>query len=364
MKKYSINDFRLATPEEAQARAWGGHGILSGSPRGISTYVVFKYLKSHFGLPNTPFESADGPPRVTWEYILKGPRRYLAIYVWKPDNWGNWGIGIRLPGSIKDYGNLSYEEITKYDDEARADANILIDDIIKYAKSARIPITKNNYQIIENTFQINYSYGEYFYQSLEKPFDRSSDPLYSQSLMKSGFLEDTAMAGASVMSFVLCVEALFNIIFEIYLKKEISNDEILRQHTFRLPLTDKWLLFASLCTCFSKPLNRKSRGYQSLKRLIDIRNHWAHANIREEMRTYIIEEDELAFATKRSPIQKDIQPSISSVGYNWINRVKKDVKTIKLEILNAFKRNEKTKFSKALEQSHLWLTNQGILIVD
>lgn len=350
-KQYSINDFRLAGAEEV-LELENGHGILTSSPRGISTFVVYKFLKDHFGQPNSPLNYIDFPPRITWEYILKGPRRYLSIYDWK---LYNWSIGIRL----------SCEETTKYDDEARADANVLLDEIMKYAKTLEIPISKG-YQLIENAFKTKYSYGTYFSQSLEKPFDISSIPELSQSVIarQSGSFEDNAIAWASIMSFILSVEALFNIIFEIYLKKEISDDKALRQYIFRLPLTDKWLLFASLCTCFSKPLDRKKQGYQSLKRLIDIRNSWAHVNISDDMRTYFIKEDKLEFATKRSPILKDIQPIISSANYTWASKVKDDVDTIKLEILNAMKKNAKIKFTKALEQEYLLLTNKGTLIIE
>jgi len=156
---------------------------------------------------------------------------------------------------------------------------------------------------------------------------------------------------------------MFNIIFEIYLKKEIREDETLRQRIFHLPLLDKWLLFASFCTCFSTSLNRKSRGYRSLKGLIRIRNSWAHAIVSDEMRTYIIRKDKMMFSTKRSPISKDVYPTISSADYTLARRVKNDVDTIKSEILSAMKPNDKKKFAKALEQDDILLSRKGTLLV-
>jgi len=64
--------------------------------------------------------------------------------------------------------HIGLEEIAKYDEEAKADANILLKEIIRYAKKAEIPVTKHSYQWIENTYKTNYSYGEYFLQSLNQ----------------------------------------------------------------------------------------------------------------------------------------------------------------------------------------------------
>ena len=358
-KRFSIEDFRLASLEEVSKYA-GGHAILVSSPRGISTFVVYNFLREYFGRPNSLLpEMLVQKEKITWEYVLKGPRRFLSVSDWK---LYTWSIGIRLPWSRIDQ-NVRFEEVTKYDEEARADANILLEEIVKYAKTAEIPITKHSYQLIENTYKINYSYGEHLLQSLNQPIDPSIVPELAQSFVHPESFEDCCIAWAAIMSLVISVEAMFNILFEIYLRKEIREDEALRRHIFRLSLPDKWLLFASLCTCFAKPLDRKCRGYQSLKRLTGIRNSWAHANVSDEMRTFIIRKDKLIFATKRSPISKDIHPRISSVDYTLVRRVKNDVDAIKFEILSAMKTNDKRKFAKALEQHNIVLSRKGTLSV-
>lgn len=358
-KQFSIEDFRLASMEEV-SKYLGGHAILVSSPRGISTFVVYKFLKEHFGRPNcVPEMLVDVEEKIIWKYVLKGPRRFLSVYDWK---LYTWSIGISLPWS-RNCRNVGFEEITKYDEEARSDANILLGEIMEYAKTAEIPITEHSYQLIENTYKINYSYGEHFLQSLDQPMNASTLPELAQSFGHFEVFEDCCIAWAAVMSFVISVEAMFNILFEIYLKKEIREDEALRQHIIRLSLPDKWLLFASLCTCFAKQLDRRCRGYQSLKRLIGIRNSWAHATVSDEMRTFIIRKDKLMFATKRSPISKDIHPSISAVDYALVRRTKEDVAAIKLEILSAMKTNDKRKFAKALEQHNIVLSRKGTLSV-
>lgn len=356
-KRFSIKDFRLASREEILQNQ-GGHGILVGSPRGLSNFVVYSFLKEHFGESN--YVPLDVEGKVTWEYVLKPPRarRLLSVHDWKLHSWG---IGVKYPFP-KNYQKIEYKEFVKYDDEARADANILLSEIVEYAKTAEIPITKHSYQWIENTYKINYSYGEHFLQSLNKPINTSTVPTLAQSFV-SPLFEECCTAWGATIAFVISVEAMFNILFEVYLKKEICEDEALRQRIFRLPLLDKWLLFASLCTCFEKPLDRKCRGYRSLKRLIRVRNSWAHAIVSDEMRIFVIRKDKLVFATKRSPISKDIYPLISSVDYALAIKVKNDVDAIKLEILSAMKTNDKRKFAKALEQDYILLSRKRVLHV-
>lgn len=362
-KRFSVKDFRVASTEEI-LRNESGHAILSYSPRGLSTFVVYNFLKEHFGPPNyIPKMMTDIEEKINWAYVLKGPRarRLLSVYDWKLHNWS---IGIKYPWS-RNHQKIEFEEITKYDEEARADANILLDEIVKYAKAVKIPVSKHSYQWIENTHRINYSYGEHFLQSLKKPMDISTVPILAQSphVRASHPFEEHCIAWGAVMSFLISVEAMFNILFEVYLKKEIREDETIRQRIFRLSLLDKWLLFASLCTCFAHPLNRKCQGYRSLKRLMRIRNSWAHAIVSDEMRIFMIRKDKTMFATRRSPISKDIPPLISSVDYSLARKVKNDVDAIKLEILSAMKKNDQRKFAKALEQDHILLTRKGRLIM-
>jgi hypothetical protein len=361
-KKYSINDFRRANSGEIMD--YSGHGILIHSPEGISPFVVYEFLKKYFGPSNLALSD-----RTTWEYVLKGPRRYLRINDWKLHDWS---IAICFPQTAKSLSvqKASLGETRKCDDEARADANILLQEIIKYAKTAKIPITKHSHQIIENTYKLSYDYGEHFLASLEKPKteDYSLMPEISKSFVHVVSFEDCSEAWAAIMAFILSVEAMFNILFEIYLKKEIREDEELRQHIFRLSLLDKWLLSASLCDCFEKPLSRKSRGFQSLKRLKSIRNEWAHAIVSDETRTYFIRRDGLMFATKGSPIYRESErahayPHMSSVDLVSAISVKKDADTLKSQILEAMKTNDRRRFKKALEEQYILLSRKGKLLL-
>lgn len=344
--KYSIDDFRLATPEEVSEHI-SGYGILA-HPRGISPYTAYRFLKETFGQLNTSREGWD-TSRVTWEYVLKGPRAFISVYDWK---FYSCNFGVK-------FKNMEPEDSTNYAAEARKDANIILDNIEEFAGRMKVPVNEQSYQVIENICNLFYTNGEYFLGLLEQT-DTTKIPELAQSRLYPLF-EDACNAWAAAMSFILSIEAMFNIIFEVYLKREILEDQHLCNHVFRMPLIDKWMLFSLLCTCFSKSLNRKSLGYRSLSSLVKIRNSWAHASISNEMRTYIVEEDGLEFAAM-TPLS-NLSCVASSVDYTLVKRIRSHADTVRSEILNAMNPNMKKRFAQALKQQNIILDKEGKLVV-
>ena len=121
-EKYSINNFRLATIEEV-TKYCAGHAILK-HPKNITPYYVYRFLKEKYGAPNFPSEWHGDTYRVSWEYVLKGPRTFIAIHDWKIFPWS---FSIRLPVSTD---QLTNGHVTRYDDDARKDAKIVLIEII------------------------------------------------------------------------------------------------------------------------------------------------------------------------------------------------------------------------------------------
>ena len=351
---YSINDFRLATPEEV-SKFVHGHAILV-HPRNITPYYVYRFLRDRYGPPNIPSESHGDTLRVSWEYVLKGPRAFIAIHDWKLDSWS---FSSRFAQSYK---QLTEEQTAKYDDEARKDARILLAELMQYLKKTKIRShDEHSYQYIINIHLQSYDCGEYFLDLLEKPKNKHfRHPILAETSPIAS-LDDTYNAWAAAMSFVLSVEGLFNMIYEIYLNREIDRDEQLRNHLYRMSLTDRWLMFSLLCSCFSKSLDRKSRGYRNLSMLVKMRNYWAHANIGEDLRTYIVEEDGLEFAVRRNTKSWDL--SMSNMDCALVKKIKKYVDQVKLEVLNAMKLDSRKSFSKALEQEYVILDKEGRLVL-
>lgn len=352
--EYSINDFRLATPEEVSNFS-AGHTILV-HPKSITPYYVYRFLRDRYGPPNIPSEVHGDTFRVSWEYVLKGPRAFIAIHDWK---LFSWSFSIRFSQSPE---QRTYEQLTQYDDEARKDARILLAEIMQYLKKQKIPYhDKHSYQYLQNIHLQSYSCGEHFLSLHKKPKNNHIRIPILAEVPHFIDYEDRYIAWAAAMSFVLSVEGLFNIIYEIYLNPEIARDKHLRNHVYRMSLTDRWLMFSLFCSCFSKDLNRKSKGFESLSKLIKIRNYWAHSNIGEDQRDYIIEEDGLEFAVSKN--SKFWELSLGNLDFSTVKKIRAYVDQVKLEILNAMKPNSKKSFSKVLEQGIIILDKKGKLVI-
>ena len=332
-----------------------GHAILV-HPRNVTPYYVYRFLRDRYGPPNIPSERHNDKTRVTWGYLLKGPRGFISIHDWK---LFSWSFSIRFSQSPE---QRTHEQLTQFDDEARKDARILLAEILQYLKTEKIPThDEHSYQYIRNIHLESYSCGEYFLDLLKKPNNkRVRHPILAETSPVIS-LEDTYNAWAAAMSFVLSIEGLFNLIYEIYLHREIKEDEPLRNHVYRMSLTDRWLTFSLFCSCFSKDLNRESKGFESLSRLIKIRNYWAHSNIGEDHRDYVIEEDGLEFAVSKT--SKFWELSLGNLDFSAVKKIRAYVDRVKLEILNAMKPNSKKSFSKVLEQEIIILDKNGKLVI-
>ncbi len=357
-KRYSINDFRLATPEEVSTH-FEGHAILL-HPKNIVPYYVYKFLKERYGPPNIPSEVHSEPHRVSWEYVLKGPRSFIAIHDWK---YFSWSFSIRLSHSLE---KQSYEQLTKQDDEARKDARIILNEMMQYFKKQKKQSHQDesiepSYQYLQNIYLHHYSCGDHLLSLYEKPKNNLNlDPILAE-VRFSVDIEDRYVAWASALSFVLSVEGLFNLIYEIYLNPEIASDEHLRNHVYHMSLADRWLTFSLFCSCFLKSLDRKSKGFENLSKLIKIRNYWAHSNIGEDQRNYIIEEDGLEFGVIKESEFWEL--SSSNIDFYKVKKIRERVDRIKLEILNAMKPNDKQSFSKVLDRGTIILDKEGKLVI-
>jgi len=92
-----------------------------------------------------------------------------------------------------------------------------------------------------------------------------------------------------------------------------------------------------------------------------MRNYWAHANIGEDLRIYIIEEDGLEFAVQRDKKSWDL--SMSNMDCALVKKIKKYVDQVKVEVLNAMKPDSRKSFSKALKKAYVIIDKEGRLIL-
>jgi len=304
--------FVVASPTEVSEMIHG-HGLFFDKPLAVSPFTVYSFLKEHFGPARVVWSD-----RTQWEFLLKAGDVYLAVYDWK---LFSWNIGVRT----------SSEDMSeKLDKAALAKARLLISYILKYAKSknkTKVPVDEAKYEIIENVFISNYVRGENFLFELEK----------------AHWSEAPEKAWSAAMSFLLSSEALLNIVYELYLNKNLFENVELRQRIDRMSLAEKWCFAHCFCTCFKKPLRRDSKGYSRLKELSEIRNEMVHSKI-PESRVYFVRKDGLAFATDEQHIPKDITEDSFSTLLEYVRDVKRKVHEIRDELVASMKPSLKRRF--------------------
>jgi hypothetical protein len=328
--------FRRMSAGEAE-RHRGGYGLLTNLvTEGVSPYVAYSFLKSHFGVPQYKVKTLAEYDKVQWEYFIKGKNSYLRVYDWK---LFDWSIGIARPPISSSPISPSIPASPQEEKTALSDAKLLFSYIKRYARTAaHVPVGTHRYQLVENVFQTNYSRGQQLLELMATTTD-----YYSLS----------AMAWAAAVSYIFSVEGLLNLVYDIYLHKTIRENTELQQHLQRLPLTDKWGLASYMCYCFARPLKNNSLGYQSLKKLTNLRNEWAHSAITPEMRTFFLREDNLSFAATSARAVQHFD--ILGKETDFVKQIRQDADTIVSEMVQAVRPELKTTFLKVLRHEAISL---------
>jgi hypothetical protein len=316
----------------------GGYGLLTNLvlTEGISPYVAYSFLKAHFGAPQYKMKNLSDYDKVQWQYFIKSSKSYLRIYDWK---LFDWSIGIGRDISAK-LGTATQPE----EQRAMSDAKFLLSRIKKYARTtARVPVAKHRYQLVENVFQTNYSRAE---------------GLFNLMTARTSYTDMSALAWSAAVSYIFSVEGLLNLVYDIYLNSNIRENTNLQEHLQRLSLIDKWCLASYVCYCFSSPLKNSSKGYQSLKKLVNLRNQWAHSSITPEMRTFFIREDDLSFATTPVPVAKHFD--VPGEEISFVKGVRRDTDSIVSELLQAVRPELRASFLEVLRYEAISLDTEKV----
>lgn len=341
LRKY----FRLATLEEMNTIR-GGRGLLTGSPNNISTLAVYRLLKACFGPPNGASSADD---KVTWEYFLVGPNSYLTVSDWK---LFSWSIGVRYdsPDSFKDQGN------------ATPDAQLLLDEITSSLKGEPNLHFDYSQQIVLNLFQLYYSNGEYYITQYKEKRDELEEINQERGETERGrsiaeslnlSLEVPTLMWSAIVAFILSLEGFFNLLYEIYLRENLRNDKDLLRRIAGMSLTEKYLLASTFCTGFQKDLDRKSTAYARLHDLVRLRNNLVHSNLTEEMREYVVTEDNLEFATQKQIFSTTSFFDPRTLDLETAEKVRLSVDVVVLDVVSSMKSGEGSLFQKALKRPNM-----------
>ena len=288
------------------------------NPLPLPPLLVYRAMKSKYGEPNSGIDEW----KQQWAYKVRGFQSTIEVYDTKLFYW--------------------FLRITPDEDVDPQERRKIVErewfGFLSWLKRAcrRAKVTGRDYKhvLILNGYKPLYDNGNYFMERAEtKGKEPTGDP----------------MLWAAATSFILSVEAFFNSLFDVYLKPEFRENSDVASRIAMFSMLEKWSLASSLCYCFPGPLDRRSKSYEALRRLVTLRNNMAHVNMSRHLKTYLVEEDGMEFVIPPDfqLYQEAMEPN--SLTMPAVQRIKSDVDLVVSGITGSMKPRERRQFPKLLQ---------------
>ena len=303
----------------------------------ISPLHVYLSLKDIFGEPNSINFDDD---KTQWMFALQSKDAYFEIYDWKKYifhiavykinmNIDADEIGVKLLNLIKE--KAKHQTKTINNKVIGAKELVIENPYLIYKKTAdsMLSIAKelNNTNTFGNDlFNIN-------------NYDRIAD------LCRTSFL-----------MYLSSVEAFINLIYEIYLKKDL-RDKRIYSRIYREQIDLKIQLAPIYCNCFKNDIldsdNDKFKRYHSL---VNLRNDFVHANVTVNMKTPVIDEDGFKFlVTPNSTSKIGIPNNFSELEIQHIESTKDITQDLINHVIESMTPEYQIQIIKLIERNHIKL---------
>ncbi|HMQ52374.1 MAG TPA: hypothetical protein PKD98_09795 [Anaerolineae bacterium] len=246
-------------------------------PTSLSPYQVYKTLKEEFGPPNsTMFDDIKSQ----WEYALQSPEAYFEIYDWKVFTWS---IGVYLKkgvtNSAEDVANNFLKAIEKQ--------------ASKYNSELKAKLKEPDGIVIENPFRIYRETADSIFEliiELKEPKQHEDGRIEF-----GGWMKHYDLCRAAFIMYLSSVEGFVNLIYELYLRKELRERRIYDRIS-REQIDLKLRLAPVYCECFKEDvLKPDTEAFKEFHSLANLRNDFVHANLTKPMMNPVIYEDDYEF---------------------------------------------------------------------
>ena len=342
-----LKDFLLATLEEISKSEFPpgfkagilGGGILTGSPGGVHSTIVYKVMKDIFG----PINANWVGEKSTWKWVLKTDKGLLSVYDYK----GGWSIGY--------VGNMLQpsEDLKKY-------AVVLKDAILEEANKIHISKKQikeskiggsifNPYALFSGTSTLLLQEAKRVIAEIEGYQITKEDPFNVKGLNR-GLAVAALFRSAFLMNY-LSLEGFINLIYTIFLDKRYRNDFYERKLQNEMIIT-KLLEIDKYCNDFShQVIYPEEELFKAFQHLTNIRNDLLHANVGRGMESHLVKIGEYELLTKEKPEEKyGIKSHPGELTNVDVIRAERVVEKIVIKIINAL--NDRIKWKFAIVHSY------------
>ena len=328
--------FFVAEPKDFQVRKAleRTHLEKPGDPSPLEVYIA---LKSLYGEPNREFIDEG---KQQWTFLLRTEGAVLEVYDWKI---GSWSIAV-----FKEQGNQS---------NALAIANELVAQIkrtvARCGREIRGVTQRPIGQVIENPFTLYYETGNELLELAEElSSGRAADVTITEVL--ENWRKRSTLCRAAFFQYIAAVEGLLNLIYDLYLKRELRDDRILDRLS-RENIDVKLRLAPIYCDCFAgRPIDHTTKAFKAFHSLANIRNDFIHANLTKSMRTPIVTHEGSIYAVESSTASGATLPrSYSELGIDELTDVKATIDAIVAQLVESMKPRVRRQFKSFMNDSFI-----------
>ncbi|MBI3124497.1 MAG: hypothetical protein HYZ10_08830 [Ignavibacteriales bacterium] len=238
-------------------------------------YQVYLILKNKYDVPVYKQEEW----KVQWMYLIEHKNAFFEIYDWKLTSWS---MGVYLKDSKV---NISEKLAAELSDLLEKDAS-------KYNSICKSKQNNSEEYVIQNPYVIYRETADSILDTLIK-----NKNLTTESYNNLG---DTDLCRSAFLMYLSSVEGFINLIYELYLRKELKEKRIY-ERLLREQIDLKIKLAPVYCDCFkNKILDSEDDNFKRFHSLANLRNDFVHANFTNSMITPVIYEDNYEFILFKS----------------------------------------------------------------
>lgn len=303
-----FKDFKRATRRQERAIE-NGIGYYIHKPEELhhfSSYVMYKFLKKHFGKTQWPRwndeDRNDFRDKTQWAYVVRMPHGLLSIQDYKriycvyrafrmvsnnlqsiEGNRSGNDLHSTLPADLQEDINNFYNAVSNFERS-----------IVSYDRLAR---RSHAGFIIINAFQLHFENANYHIHRLRN-IERKWNKVrlnYYKSWKLSNEME--YISQVSFLLLMASVEGFINLLYQLYLKDSIRGNQELVNRLSREQLIFKIKLLSLYCNGFRE--YEENDTFRAFNKLQVTRNKLIHANIDDIDYRNLIEEDSFLFYLNR-----------------------------------------------------------------
>jgi hypothetical protein len=348
-----LEDMRLATEDEIESVDRPARTYLL-KPQDLSPLEAYLALRDSFGEPNGYYFDEG---KTQWEYDLRYDSVHIEVYDWKLEGWS---IAVFTADGEEETGEKTAEALLEH---VRKKAS--------YHKSRIKTISAQPAgHVIQCPFSLYYetASGLLDYASSRESVTRLPSVTDLEEFLSDGAsnrLSQRDLCRSAFLLYIASFEGLLNLIYELYLKKELRDDRIYGR-LGREQIDIKLRLAPLYCECFQNNLiDHTSDQFRNFLSIVNLRNDFVHANFMTPMRIPIIVEDDYTFVIE--PVDtafRGIPRSFAELEAEHIETVKQAIDDMIEKLLDHMQPRFKREFKEIINRDYIEVGYEdGVMVV-